>query len=281
MAGANDCLACRMGAAQESAMTQGAVIFAVGNAAIDYVAMAAWSARRIERFLKLPTTLITDQEVDSTMFDQVIRITSVPGDRTRWFSDLDQSVPWHNLDRCDAYDLSPYDRTLLLDADYVINSERLRLIMDHVDRFWCYRHAYTAGVGQTFDTFGRHQHPMSWATVMMFGRGRQSEFIFDSMRMIRDNWQHYRDLYHIDPPLFRNDYALSIALPLVNGHVQSMVLPGAMMNVMPEHRLSQVDQDVFEVAWSDAQGRCHTNSLSAYDFHAMCKRDLGAIVAAH
>lgn len=262
-------------------MTQGAVIFAVGESSIDYVAMAAWSAKRIERFLDLPTTLITDQTVSDPVFDQVIRINSTPSERTRWFADFDQSVPWHNLDRCDAYDLSPYDRTLLLDADYVVNGHRLRLGMDRTDRFWCYRHAYTVGIGQTFDRFGRHQHPMWWATVMMFGRDRQSEFIFDSMRMIRDNWQHYRDLYHIDAPLFRNDYALSIALPLVNGHVQSVILPGAMMNIMPEHRLSQVDENTFEVTWECSQGRVYTNLLETYDFHAMCKRDLGAIVASH
>jgi hypothetical protein len=270
-----------MGTVTEKKMTQGAVIFAVGKEAIDYVAMAAWSAQRIQRFLDLPTTLVTDQAVDDPVFDQVIHIQRVESERTRWFSDLDQSVPWHNQDRCDAYDLTPYDRTLLLDADYVINSDRLRLVMDHNDRFWCHRHAYTVGIGQTFDTFGRHQHPMSWATVMVFGRDAQSEFIFDSMRMVRDNWQHYRDLYHIDTALFRNDYALSIALPLVNGHVQSVVLPGAMMNVMPEHKLRQVTEDTFEVTWSDSRGRRYTNLLQAYDFHAMCKRDLGAIVAAH
>jgi hypothetical protein len=269
-----------MGTTEKTAMTAGAVIFAVGDGAIDYASMAAWSAKRIEKFLDLPTTLITDQEVSDPVFDQVIRITSTPSERTRWFSDLDQSVPWHNLDRCDAFALSPYDRTLLLDADYVVNSYHLRHVMAH-DRFWCHRHAYTVGIGQTFDTFGRHQHPMWWATVIAFGRDSQSEFIFDSMRMIRDNWQHYRELYHIDAPLFRNDYALSIALPLVNGHIQSVVLPGAMMNVMPEHRLSQVDENTFWVTWSDTRGRSHINLLAAHDFHAMCKLDLGAIVEAH
>ena len=261
-------------------MTQGAVIFAVGDSAIDYAAMAAWSAARIERHLGLPTTLITDQDITNPVFDRVIQINSTPSERSRWFADLDQSVPWNNLDRCDVFDISPYDRTLLLDADYVINSGQLRKVLDH-DRFWCHRHVYTVGIGYAFDRFGRHQHPMWWATVMAFGRDNESAFIFDSMRMIRDEWQHYRDLYQIDSPLFRNDYALSIALPLVNGHVQPLVLPGAMMNVMPEHRLRQVQADSFEVTWSCSQGRSNTNLIEAHDFHAMCKRDLGAIVAAH
>ena len=261
-------------------MTKGAVIFAVGKHAINYAAMAAWSAARIQRHLGLPTTLITDQAVDDSAFDHIIRIDAQQGDRSRWFADFEQSVPWHNLDRCDAFDLTPYDRTLLLDADYVVNSDHLLTILDQ-DRFWCHRYAYAVGTGQILDYFGRHQHPMYWATVISFGRDSQSEFIFDSMRMIRDNWQHYRDLYHIDSSLFRNDYALSIALPLVNGHVQPQCLTGAMLNVMPDQRLQQIKEDSFKVTWECSQGRLHTNILQAYDFHAMCKRDLGAIVAAH
>jgi len=261
-------------------MTQGAVIFAVGDSAIDYAAIAAWSAARIERHLGLPTTLITDQAVDDSAFDHIIRIDTQQNDRSRWFADFEQSVPWHNLDRCDALDLTPYDRTLLLDADYVINSGQLRRVVDH-DRFWCHRYAYTVGTGQIFDHFGRYQHPMYWATVIAFGRDAESAFIFDSMRMIRNNWQHYRDLYHIDNALFRNDYALSIALPLVYGHVQPSVLPGAMLNVMPEHGLRQIEENSFEVTWRCSRGRINRNLLEAYDFHAMCKRDLGVIVAAH
>lgn len=269
-----------MGTVENTAMTTGAVIFAVGDTAIDYAAMAAWSAARIQCHLGLPTTLITDQDITEPSFDQVIRINSVPSERTRWFDDLAQSVPWNNLDRCDAFDLSPYDRTLLLDADYVVNSDRLLTVLNQ-DRFWCHRYAYAAGTGPILDHFGRHQHPMYWATVIMFDRNAESGFIFDSMRMIRDNWQHYRDLYHIDNALFRNDYALSIALPLVNGHVQPQFLPRAMLNVMPDQRLQQVEEDSFEVTWGCSQGRLHTNVLQAWDFHAMCKRDLGAIVAAH
>jgi hypothetical protein len=261
-------------------MTQGAVIFAVGAGALDYVAMAAWSAQRILRHLDLPTTLITDQDVNDAVFDRVIKIAAPSGHRDRWFEDLGHTVPWHNRDRCDAFDLSPYDRTLLLDADYVIASDALRVIMDH-DRLWCFRHAIAAGGSHSWNTFGRHHHPQYWATVVAFNRDNQARFIFDSMRMIRDNWQHYRDLFHVDSPLYRNDYALSMALPLVNGHVDP-VMPRvcAMINVLPEHKLVQQDQDQFIVQYgpADRPRRC---SLQDQDFHAMCKRQLGDIVAAH
>jgi hypothetical protein len=268
-----------MGKSQETKMKSGAVIFAVGAGALDYVAMARWSAVRIDRLLQLPTTLITDQNIDAKIFDQVIKVDPSRADRTRWFDDLGDSIPWYNLDRCDAFDLSPYDRTLLLDADYVIASDALKTVMDH-DRFWCFRHAISAGGPHSWDTFGRHGHPQYWATVMAFDKNIQSGFIFDSMRMIRDNWQHYRDLFHIDSSLYRNDYALSMALPLVNGHVHP-VMPAvaSMINVLPEHSLLQEDQDRFVVEYGPPDRR-RRSSLNHQDFHAMCKHNLGVIVAA-
>ena len=262
-------------------MTTGAIIFAVGKHAINYVAMAAWSAARIERHLRLPTTLITDQTVDDSAFDHIIRIDAQQNDRSRWFADFEQSVPWHNLDRCDAFDLTPYDRTLLLDADYVVSSALLHRCTVDSDRFWCFQNAIAAGDSHSWDSFGRHRHPQYWATAMAFSRGSQTEFIFDSMRMVRNNWQHYRDLYHIDSLLFRNDYALSIALPLVNGHMQPDVsMLGAMINVLPEQHLEQIDVDTFDVVFGSKERRRRC-TLHQQDFHAMCKRDLGVIVAAH
>ncbi len=38
-----------------------------------------------------------------------------------------QNEQWHNLDRCHAYDLSPYDTTLLMDIDYLPFTDNLLL----------------------------------------------------------------------------------------------------------------------------------------------------------
>jgi len=262
-------------------MTAGAVIFAMGQDQIDYVAMARWSAQRVQRWLGLPTTLITDQSVDADQFDRVIHISRSHPESQRWFDDIGHRVGWHNQDRCDAFDLSPYDRTVLLDADYVVASDQLRPLIDH-DRFWCFRHATALGPEPNFDTFGRHRYPMFWATVMIFGRDLQTKLLFDSMRMIRDNWQHYRDLYHIDSALFRNDFALSMALPLVNGHMQPTIPAlGSMLNVMPNQQLRQLNEDRFEVEFVNDRRIRMRCVLEHQDFHAMGKRELGDIIAAH
>jgi len=262
-------------------MNRGVLIFALGGDSLDYLAMARWSALRIQRWWQLPVTVVTDRDTDDSVFDHVIQVDTPTERSRRWFDDLGCHTPWHNHDRCDAWHLSPYDRTVLMDADFVVASDTLMPVIAH-DRFWCYQRATAVGTGHQFDTFGQHRHPLAWATVMAFGRDSESRYIFDAMRMIRDNWLHYRDLYHIDSALFRNDFALSIALPLINGHVQPH-LPnaGAMLNVLPDQRLRQQGPDHFEVDFCNNRRIPMRCVLENTDFHAMCKRDLGAIVATH
>jgi hypothetical protein len=102
------------------------------------------------------------------------------------------------------------------------------------------------------------------------------------MQMIRNNWQHYRDLYGIHQNNYRNDYALSIALGLVAGAEQSVhEIYGSMVNIMPEPRLTWIEQDHYEVEYINADGQLKTMSWKGMDFHAMGKKHLEAIVAAH
>lgn len=248
-------------------MTTGAVIFAYNNEQIDYVAMAQWNARNIERHLGIPTTIITE--------------TVLSGTNTRYFSDVG-NVTWHNLNRMDAYTLSPYDQTLLLDADYVVASSQLKVLLDSHEDFMCHRYAYDITGLQTFEdlnVFGRHKFPMWWATVIMFRRSTCAELIFNSMQMIRDNWTHYRHLYGNTRKTYRNDHALSIALNIENGHTLSTTdIPWGLASLTPEHQLTQIDQDRYRVDFVTSDKKPRWIEVTQ-DFHAMGKQQLGDIVA--
>jgi hypothetical protein len=126
--------------------------------------------------------------------------------------------------------------------------------------------------------FGRNRMPMSWATVMMFRRSTQAEMIFDCMTMIKQNWNHYCNLYGVIRRTYRNDYALSIAQNIVSGHTQaSPTIPWRLASVSHEHTLTQLDQDQYRVEYTqDKKPRYITLN---HDFHAMGKRHLGDIVA--
>jgi hypothetical protein len=58
-------------------MTQGVVIFAFNNEQIDYLAMAAWSARNIRRHLDLPTCVITDVTDMTVTAGNLIRLSQL------------------------------------------------------------------------------------------------------------------------------------------------------------------------------------------------------------
>ena len=123
-------------------MTTGALIFAHNNGVIDYESMAQWSAKNIQRHLGIPTKIITQSCAESN---------------SRWFGDFDQHVPWHNLSRVTAYEASPWDRTLVLDADYVVASDQLAVILESSQSFSCFRTCFDVTGGNDFsglDSFG-------------------------------------------------------------------------------------------------------------------------------
>ena len=262
-------------------MSTGALIFAFNNESIDYVSMAAWSAKNIQRHLGIPTTLVTDTAVDSAVFDQIIYTAVDNSTNTRHFGDVG-TVTWHNLNRMDAYALTPYSQTLVLDADYVVASNQLQSVLDSQEDFMCHRTAYDVTGLQTFadlNVFGQYRFPMWWATVMMFRTGERARLIFESMSMIRDNWTHYRHLYANPRSTYRNDHALSIALNIENGHtLQTTDIPWGLASLTPEHQLTQLDPDRYRVDYVTADKKPRWIELTT-DFHAMGKQQLGDIVA--
>ena len=266
-------------------MTTGALIFAFNNEQTDYVAMAGWSANRIRRHLKIPTAIITDADPTDPRLgtaDRIISATPVSGG-TRWFEDYQATVSWHNAGRTDAYSLTPWDQTLVLDADYVVCGNELQTVINSPQDFMCHRYAWDMTSMNDFDGlnwFGNNRMPMWWATVMMFRKSNTAQYIFDSMSMIRANWRHYKDLYHITGTNYRNDYALSIALGIVSGHtLQVDNIPFGLASVMPEHTLTQLDTDYFEIAYTGQDKKLKTMAWHGMDFHAMGKKHLGDIIA--
>ena len=282
MARTNECMASGMARTKQKALSQGVVIFAFNNEQTDYIAMAAWSARNVRRHLNLPVAVVTDNPAAAAQhqFEHII-VTVADTGGSRHFADYGTTVTWHNAGRINAYELSPFDQTIVLDADYVIASDRLLEVLAIPQQFAAFKDAFEPSSMTNLETFGEFKMPMWWATMMMFRRGTVSQYIFDSMQMIRNNWQHYRDLYGIHQSNYRNDYALSIALGLVAGAEHSVhEIFWPMLNVMPDHGLTCVEQDHYEITYTNTEGRLKTLSWAGLDFHAMCKKHLEAIVAA-
>lgn len=276
-----------MGKPKQKTMTTGALIFAFNNEKTDYVKMATWSAKRIRRWLNIPVTLVTDAEDPglADRFEMVIRVAAQTGG-SRYFEDYADTVSWHNAGRTNAYNLSPYDQTLVLDSDYVVSSDQLRRVLEAPQDFLAHRTAFNvARPDEPFlDSFGVHKFPMWWATVMMFRKSPTAQYIFDSMEMIKTNWQHYRDLYGIGEKNYRNDYALSIALGIVSGHTLKVdSIPWPLISVTPDTELTRApiqSAELWHMKYSDNEGKPKTVGIVGQDFHAMGKRYLEAAIEA-
>lgn len=262
-------------------MTTGALIFAYNNESIDYLALAAWSAHNIRRHLGIPVAVVTDAPEVPAAFDRVIQ-HSGRCDHKRIFADAG-TVTWHNSSRVDAYEVSPWDRTLVLDADYVVASDCLRSVLDINKDFLSFRWAYDITGENDFsglNYFGENRTPMWWATVMIFQRSDRAQGIFKSMNMIRNNWGHYRHIYKTGKSIYRNDHALSIALGIVDGHwPEHDAIPWAIATVTPEHALTVLAQDQYRVDFVNQQNQSRWLDIHGQDFHAMGKKHLGDIVA--
>ena len=259
-------------------MTTGAVIFAQGSGKINYIAIAERAAKQIHEYLDIPVTLITDQTVDNPVFDQVVTASAELGGQRHW-PGTDFTTNWYNIGRSRAFELSPYDTTLLLDADYWVYSDQLKLLLESSPSFQC--HSTYIGLPLKHDRvcyFGKAHVPMWWATVVKFDRSERSQDIFTAWQMVEKNYHHYANLFGFDPNPFRNDYALSLALLLMSGNQQptDVAIPWPLINIEPGNQIN-LDQNCLTLTFDRVTaGELKSFKITAADtdIHVMDKKFL-------
>ena len=261
-------------------MTTGALLFAF-DSEIQYTKLAIECARRIKEYLDIPVTLVTDKSVDTDMFNSQVIVDRGKDTNRRFFIDRQAATTWFNFGRNAALDLSPYDRTLLVDADYMLNSSDLLPFLESSQPFLCHRHVHSVHVPTPrLQTFGTKNTHMWWATVVIFDRNSNfTQDVFDVWKMVEQNYKHYADLFGFSSRQYRNDYALSIALLLCNGnvHPQQCELPWPLLNVDTEVEVSNIN-NTWWIEYTNAN-RKKKICVKHHDLHIMCKSYLEKLYA--
>jgi hypothetical protein len=196
-----------------SAKSKGVVVFAF-NTNVDYVAIADQTSKLIAYNLKLPVTLITDHDAKPEFaYDQVIRVDQ----QGATYRTEDINVQWRNFGRYLAYELSPYDETILLDTDYLVLDDSLLKLFETE---WDYKlmHHNTDENGPSLEMMGPTSLPFIWATVVLFRKTVRAQALFEMVGRIQRNYQYYRLLYNIRDGNYRNDYAFAIANIVISGY---------------------------------------------------------------
>ena len=203
--------------------SKGLLIFAY-NSKIDYIGIATVAAKLAKKHLGLPVTLVTNVSTNlDPVFDQVIlkETTGPQYERSFKFTHSKERTVWHNQNRSSAYDLSPYDKTLLIDADYLMFNDSLGKLFDTDIDFACFDDVYDLTgdtVLQNTAIVGRPGVKMQWATVVYFTKSKFAQSVFEYMTLIKSHYSYYAALYDFSLELFRNDYTLSIALQTLSGY---------------------------------------------------------------
>lgn len=199
-----------------SEKSKGVVLFATNTETVDYESIAKKSARLIEHYLGLPTTILTGKETDNR----------------RYSIDSNSFESWHNRGRHAAYELSPYDYTILLDCDYFVLDDNLLKVLSTLHDYKIVRHNQYVD-NETIDRLGKYSVPSLWATIVAFEKSEKSKRLFDFVARIERNYAHYRKLYNITATNFRNDYAFTIADLVLNGYTQDATnyIPWSMLSI--------------------------------------------------
>lgn len=209
-------------------MTVGALIFAHNNTGVDYTRLAVFCAKRVKKYLDIPVSLVTDnvgwleKSYPDHTFDRVIS-TTVDESQKKLFHDgsiSSRTLEWKNGTRFKAYNLTPYDTTLVLDSDMVICSDKLKSAIHRDVPFQIYKNSFDLAEWRDptpFIRINEYSVPFYWATVFTFKKDPTTAAFFNLVEYIKKNWFYFRVLYNIEMNNFRNDFAFSIAIHIMNG----------------------------------------------------------------
>ena len=203
-------------------MTKGFVLIAHDTNEYSYGNLSSLCARIIQKQSKYPISLITDHNTkyDDNVFDKVLFTDTTFNQR--YDISLNSKIDWKNTSRSLAYELSPYDQTILIDSDYLMLNNNLEKLFDQTTDFLCHNSYIDVSNEEYFQNsnwMGSAYIPNCWATVMYYKKSRYAELIFAMWRHVQDNYIYYCGIYNIPNIPYRNDYALSIATHMLNGQI--------------------------------------------------------------
>lgn len=247
---------------------KGCLIVAFNTNEVNYIQQAIIAADRVTKYLKIPVSIVTDDILLETSYDKII--VKKPKNNIRVPRNKKASN-WFNLVRTQLYELSPYERTLIIDSDFFISTDALLPHLESNRDFLISKEVYDITSGQVkVEKIYSSPLIMYWATVIIFNKSKESENIFQAAKMVENNYDFYANLYGFSTRPIRNDFIFSIACHLIGGY-------GIKDYGIKNYPLINCDSKVSYLSWENEKliynynGESHINRIKNADLHLMNK----------
>tara|TARA_B100000925_G_C21976426_1_gene460341 strand:- start:301 stop:1143 length:843 start_codon:yes stop_codon:yes gene_type:complete len=277
-------------------MNQGVVLFASNNTKINYVKQAQYLAKRVRKYMDLPTSLVTDVDIKNKFpdaedaFDQIIFTNTLKHNyANKRYHDgtlSNRILPFNNGNRADAYFLSPYDETLVMDTDYIICNDILNNCFSQKNDLCLYDDAVHLGIHNGTPEFKKISDTsvdFYWATVVFFRKTKMNEIYFNLVKHIQENYMHYRSVYQFKSNVYRNDFAFSIAAHIMNGYQKGNIignLPGKHFYSIDKDLCHNIKDDEIVILLEKSQrlGEYTLTKTKGMNIHVMNKFSLERVI---
>ena len=230
---------------------QGILLIAYNNNQIDYAKLAILAAHQAKKFIKgAHVTLMTDEPTledlfeknkksHIALFDHIIVEKIEHEANTRVHHDspwYEFSTQFSNKNKHSIYETTPYEKTLMIDVDFLIGNSLLGEIFKTDIGLAMYKDAISTRNYKP-RIWEQKLHPngidMWWSTAVYWRNdSEEARLFFNVWQHVKENYDYYKFLYKFPGKLYRTDYAASIAVHLINGQYKNSwtsQLPGKVM----------------------------------------------------
>jgi hypothetical protein len=137
------------------------------------------------------------------------------------------------------------------------------------------------------EKISKYSYDTLWATVVYFKRTRKTKLIFECMKMIQENYQHYIKIYDPVVGFYRNDFALTIALRTLNGQLEDKnnYIPWSLSHAVKEVTVKPNNSSSLNTSFTLFYGNNQRSKIKKeyiivndMDFHMMNKENFMEVV---
>ena len=220
----------------------GVCIFAYNNDIIDYHAMSDICAKGIKTHLDLPVCVITDTNFKSKFVDEQIIYDYTGKHNPRWGTNFKNRNKW------EVWHLTPFQNTILMDADYYIMTDHLQYSFGLPKHVNCLQ--TVKQIAPKYNNYNLKHHYIDydnvyktlWSTVISFDKSDESSLFFELWNYVQDNYEYFHGLLGLRGKTFRTDYVITIVNMLTHGELIG-ALPIKPYEMAPYDHVRKISKD--------------------------------------